>query len=150
MPGLDEVPGILIFYSLFSLLHPTLFHFTLYGNRHESRGTISIALGRRSGDFIHVHRQQIIDKSSAHQTFYDVEYSKEERKHPHGGRYIPRTSEINEVIELAKQLAGDSDYVFHDKAGEQILNTSYELHLRRACDRLGIEASNNPCFPYCL
>lgn len=41
------------------------------------------------------------------QAFYDVEYTKDERKHPHGGRYIPRTSEINEVIELAKQLAGD-------------------------------------------
>ena len=119
---------------------------------------LSMATGMRAGelsallwedvldDFIHVHRQQILDKSSSHQAFYDVEYTKDERKHPHGGRYIPRTSEINEVIELAKQLAGESDYVFHDKAGEQISKTSYELHLRRACDRLGIDTSNNHAF----
>lgn len=50
------------------------------------------------------------------------------------------------MIELAKQLAGESEYVFHDKAGDQISKTSYELHLRRACDRLGIETSNNHAF----
>ena len=97
-------------------------------------------------DFIHVHRQQILDKSSGHQVFYDVEYTKDERKHPHGGRYIPRTSEIDEVLELAKQLAGTSEYVFHDKEGKAIAKTSYELHLRRSCARLGIETSNNHAF----
>lgn len=99
-----------------------------------------------SDDFIHVHRQQIRDKSSGHQVFCDVEYTKDERRHNHGGRYIPRTSEINEALELAKQLAGESRYVFHDKAGKAIAKDSYEQNLRRACDRLKIQTSNNHAF----
>ncbi len=118
----------------------------------------AMATGMRAGElsallwadvldnFIHVHRQQVLDRSSGHQAFHDVEYTKDERKHPHDGRYIPRTPEIDEVLELAKKLVGASVYVFHDKAGEPVAKTSYELHLRRACDRLGIETSNNHAF----
>ena len=97
-------------------------------------------------DFIHVHRQQVRDKSKGQQEFYDVEYTKDERRHNHGGRYIPRTAEVNEVLELAKKLTGESQYVFHDKNGKAIAKDSYEQNLRRACDRLGIETSNNHAF----
>lgn len=118
----------------------------------------SMATGMRAGElsallwtdiqefFIHVHRQQIRDTSSGHQEFYDVEYTKDERKHPHGGRYVPRTSETDEILELAKQLVGTSDYVFHDKEGNPISKTSYELHLKRSCERLKIETTNNHAF----
>lgn len=97
-------------------------------------------------DFVHVHRQQIRDKSRGKQIFCDVEYTKDERRHNHGGRYIPRTKEVNEVLELAKKLAGESKYVFHDKSGNAIAKDSYEQNLRRACDRLGIDTSNNHAF----
>ena len=97
-------------------------------------------------DFVHVHRQQIRDKSRGKQIFCDVEYTKDERRHNHGGRYIPRTKEVNEVLELAKKLAGGSKYVFHDKSGNAIAKDSYEQNLRRACDRLGIDTSNNHAF----
>ena len=118
----------------------------------------AMATGMRAGElsallwidildnFIHVHRQQVLDRSSGHQAFHDVEYTKDERKHPHNGRYIPRTPEIDAVLELAKKLVGESLYVFHDKSGESIAKTSYELHLRRACERLSIETSNNHAF----
>ena len=95
---------------------------------------------------IHIHRQQLLDKSSGHQVFYDVEYTKDERTHPHGGRYIPRTSGVNEVLELAKKLSGASEYIFHDKTGKPISKSSYMLHLRRSCDRLGIATRNNHAF----
>ena len=36
--------------------------------------------------------------------------------------------------------------MFHDKEGKAIAKTSYELHLRRSCARLGIETSNNHAF----
>ena len=97
-------------------------------------------------DFIHVHRQQVRDISSGHQVFLDVEYTKDERRHPHGGRYIPRTPEVNQVLELTKKLPGTSQYVFHDKEGNPITKDSYELHLRRSCRRLGIKTTNNHAF----
>jgi integrase len=97
-------------------------------------------------EFIHVHRQQICDKSSGHQVFYDVEYTKDERRHNHGGRYVPRTAEVNKVLELAKKLDGESAYIFHDKKGKPISKDSYEQNLRRACDKLGIDTSNNHAF----
>lgn len=99
-----------------------------------------------SEEFVHIQRQQILDKSTGHQRFYDVEYTKDERKHPHGGRYIPRTSEINDVLELAKQLPGLSDYVFHGKNGRPVTKDSYGQNLRRACDKLGIDTRNNHAF----
>ena len=97
-------------------------------------------------EYIHVHRQQILDRSSGHQQFLDVEYTKDERKHPHGGRYIPRNAEIDQVLQLAKALPGSSDHVFHDKKGVPISKDTYAHHLRRACDKLGIETSNNHAF----
>lgn len=119
---------------------------------------LAMATGLRAGElsalqwadvldeFIHVHRQQIRDVSSGHQVFYDVEYTKDERRHNHGGRYVPRTPAINEALDLAKKLDGDSRYVFHDKNGNAISKDSYEQNLRRACNRLGIDTSNNHAF----
>ena len=119
---------------------------------------LAMATGLRAGElsalqwadvldeFIHVHRQQIRDVSSGHQVFYDVEYTKDERRHNHGGRYIPRTPAINEALELARKLDGESQYVFHDKHGNAISKDSYEQNLRRACNRLGIDTSNNHAF----
>ncbi|MBQ6430890.1 MAG: tyrosine-type recombinase/integrase [Oscillospiraceae bacterium] len=97
-------------------------------------------------NYIHIHRQQVIDTSDVHQVFRDVEYTKDERKHPHGGRVIPRTKEIDEVLALAKQLPGTPTYVFHDKAGKPIKKDSYLQNLRRACRRLGITTTNNHAF----
>ena len=97
-------------------------------------------------NYIHIHRQQVIDTSDGHQVFRDLEYTKDERKHPHGGRVIPRTKEIDEVLALAKQLPGTPTYVFHDKAGKPIKKDSYLQNLRRACRRLGIATTNNHAF----
>ena len=96
--------------------------------------------------FIHVHRQQVLDRSSGHQVFRDVEYTKDERKHPHNGRYIPRSEKLDEVLQLAQKLPGMSEYVFHDKAGNAVSKDSYMLNLRRTCEKLGFSTRNNHAF----
>ncbi len=96
--------------------------------------------------YVHVHQQQVRDTSGGHQVFVDVGYTKDERKHPHGGRYIPKTPQVEEVLALAEKLPGSSGYIFHDSTGNPISKDSYMQHLRRTCKRLGIETSNNHAF----
>lgn len=96
--------------------------------------------------FIHVHRQQIRGKKNGHQYFYEVGYTKDERKHPHGGRYVPITPACAEILKLIEHLPGDSEYLFHDKKGNFISKDSYEQNLRRRCKRLGIVTQNNHAF----
>lgn len=77
--------------------------------------------------FIHIHRQQLKSTDeSGKEIFYEVGYTKDERTHPHGGRFFPITDEIRFVLELAKKLPGKkSDYVFHDKEGKAPSKDSY-------------------------
>ena len=96
--------------------------------------------------FIQVHRQQLRGKKNGHQYFYEVGYTKNERKHPRGGRYVPITPACDAIIELAKKLPGTSEYLFHDKDGNCISKDSYEQNLRRRCERLGIKTHNNHAF----
>ena len=100
--------------------------------------------------FIHVHRQQIRSRKNGYQEFYEVPYTKDERKHPHAGRYVPITDSVAEILELAERLPGCSEYIFHDKKGMPISKDSYEQNLRRRCQRLGIETTNNHAFRLAL
>ena len=92
--------------------------------------------------FIHVHRQQL----STNNEFSIVDYTKEERQHPRGGRYVPITVTCEKIIRLAEQLPGKSDFLFHNKDGRFILKDSYEQNLNRRCKRLGISTKNNHAF----
>lgn len=96
--------------------------------------------------FIHVHRQQLLDKTVKPHRFYDVDYTKDERKHPHGGRYVPITTECAEVLRLAESLPGSSDRLFHAKDGSPITTDGYIQNLRNRCSRLGIETHHNHAF----
>ncbi len=96
--------------------------------------------------FIHVHRQQLRDRSNGKQIFEEVGYTKDERKHPHDGRYVPITDACANVLRLTEELPGESEYVFHDKDGNPVVKDSYEQNLRRRCARLGIKTSHNHAF----
>ena len=99
------------------------------------------------GDFLHVHRQQRKEKDdNGHQFFYELPHTKDERRHPHNGRFVPIIPELREVLDHANALPGESEYIFHNKKGEPLQADSYEQNLRRRCKRLEISTSNNHAF----
>lgn len=103
-------------------------------------------------DYIHVHSQQVkIEDERANRSkkfmFKSVPYTKDERLHPHNGRFIPLTDKAKKVIELALRIEGDSEYVFHAKGKcEMVTTDSYNLNLRKRCKRLGCGCTNNHAF----
>ena len=99
--------------------------------------------------FLHVHRQQVIQFDSEDDTkrhWEDVEYTKNERTNPKGGRLVPITARCQSVLNIALELPGDSDYVFHHPDGRPLLKDSYLYYLRRRCKALGIKISHNHAF----
>ena len=99
------------------------------------------------GDYLHVHRQQIHDGSQKPEVFYEVGYTKDEKKHPHDGRFIPITKEISRIIDEAMKIPGDSVYLFHEKnKADAITKGSYCQNLRNRTKRLGTQAHNNHAF----
>ena len=98
------------------------------------------------GQYLHVHRQQIRSLANGHQSFSDVGYTKNERVRPRGGRYIPISKACAEALRRAEQLPGDSDALFHYPDGRPAQKDSYEQYLRRKCQSLGIDTTNNHAF----
>lgn len=102
-------------------------------------------------EYIFFHRQQKLDDTKKGQRkYWEVGYTKDERLRPHGGRQYPITASIAKILDLAKQLPGTSEYVFHDKDGREIKKDSYELYLRRKCRSMGINITNNHAFRMAL
>lgn len=101
-------------------------------------------------DYLHIHRQQLITENGVgKRSVCEVQYTKDERQNPHDGRRFPRTAEINHVLELAKALPGNSVYVFHD-GDSWVLKDGYVHYLRKCCQRLGTQATNNHAFRMAL
>ena len=94
--------------------------------------------------FIHVHRQQHkYLNSEGHLVYEQVPYTKDEKKHPHGGRRVPLLPESRRVIKLAMNLPGESEYLLHDDAGKMITEDSYNQNLRKRCQRVVRQIRNN-------
>ncbi len=94
-------------------------------------------------DLIHVHRQQV----KVGNKLIEVPYTKDERLHPHNGRYIPLTEEAKRVIGLAGAISGESPYLFHESnKSEMISKDGYVHNLRKRCKRLGCVPTNNHAF----
>lgn len=98
--------------------------------------------------YIHVHRQQLRVKEPNKKIYFqEVLYTKDERVHPHNGRFIPLTTEAKEVLELASRIPGESEYVFHDPDSSEMVNKDSYIHnLRKRCLKLGCTATNNHAF----
>ena len=104
-----------------------------------------------SSDMIHIHRQLLNQKTSdisaSLNSYHEVPYTKDERQHPHGGRYYPIDDHIRRILELARNIPGDSSYVFHEPNDcSPIKKDGYEQYLSRLCRRLGISVTNNHGF----
>ncbi len=108
---------------------------------------VAIHIEDISDTFVHIHRQQVRGKDEGKITFTEVPYTKNERQHPNDGRYVPLLDDSKKVIELAKQIFGDSKYLFHDPdSDEMVTKDSYMKYLCRACKKLECQATNNHAF----
>ena len=94
--------------------------------------------------YIHVHRQQHkYLNSDGHLVYEEVPYTKDEKKHPHGGRRVPLLPESRRAVELALELPVESEYLFHDDTGKMITEDSYNQNLRKRCQRVVRQVRNN-------
>ena len=98
-------------------------------------------------EYIHVHRQQLRNTTTKPEIFYEVPYTKEERAHPQGGRYVPITPEVEAIIAEVEKIPGESDYFFHDphKTGA-ISKCTYVQYLSRITHKIGTLAHHNHAF----
>lgn len=97
---------------------------------------------------IHIHSQLLNPtkdaKGKTQRTYEIVPYTKDEKRHPHGGRYFPICKEIQTIIDLAEQIPGSSPFLFHDPGSDvPIRKDGYEQYLRRVCKRNGFKVTNN-------
>ncbi len=102
---------------------------------------------------IWIHSQQLkeITPKGQPNTFYDVPWTKnEKRMDKPTGRYFPISYELNallnEISEKQRKLGIDSMYVICDETGDSIKTPAYETGLRRLCQSLGFEITNNHAF----
>ena len=98
--------------------------------------------------FIHVHRQQLKNTKTKPESYYEVNYTKDEKRHPHNGRKVPITPECEKALRYAEDLPGNSDYVFHNKDGSWVFHNGYMEHLKDICEKLGIKTDNNHAFRF--
>lgn len=120
---------------------------------------LAIETGMRAGELcalqwedigprdIHIHRQQLLRTNHGkREGFYEVLYTKDERRHPHGGRYFPLTDNCKWILTMIRNNSdGTCRYVFNED-GTWISKTSYELFLKRLCQSLGFKITNNHAF----
>ena len=120
---------------------------------------LAIETGMRSGELcalqwsdigprdIHIHRQQLLRTNHGkREGFYEVPYTKDERRHPHGGRYFPLTENCRWILSMVRANSEEgSKYVFTEN-GTWISKTSYELFLKRICQGIGLTITNNHAF----
>lgn len=99
---------------------------------------------------IYIHRQQIRNDETRPQTFVEVDYTKDTRCKDGKPREFPITPRIREILDMAAQLPGESEYIFHDAAGRMISKDSYEQFLNRHCKMIGLGKTNNHKFRHGL
>ena len=77
-------------------------------------------------------------------------YTKNERRHPKGGRFFPITNTISGLLDEIKakqnELGIESEYILSNKDGSWIRKDIYEQRLRRLCLRAGMDITNNHAF----
>ncbi len=90
---------------------------------------------------IHIHTQQrIIRREGDSRLLEELPFTKNERRHPRGGRYFPVYDELQTLLnEIREQQDIDgihSEFIFCCADGAWINKESYEQKLRRLCRKL--------------
>lgn len=119
---------------------------------------LSMELGTRAGEivalynddvdnnYINIHRQQIRNTETKPETFEIVDYTKDARCAEIKVRTHKITPRIREILDLAKQQPGESEFLFHNAKGKMITTSTYLQFLHRHLDRLGISKTGNHKF----
>lgn len=116
-------------------------------------------------NYIHIHRQQLsVDKKlikdelplymqlfhvseTKGKYYYEVDWTKNEKGSSNDGRPYPLNNKIKELLfslkSLQEKLGIKSDYVFCNRDGDWIKTDAYETCLRRLCQSLGFDVTNN-------
>lgn len=100
---------------------------------------------------IHIHCQQRMTRIKGKgRTYEELPFTKNERRHPKGGRYFPLTDAIqnilDEVREMQKKYGVTSEFIFCNADGTWLNKETYSQRLRRMCRRIGLEITNNHAF----
>ena len=79
--------------------------------------------------------------------YYLSDSTKDEKGISRGGREFPLTDSIISILKELKDIQGDkgihSEYIFCHEDGEWIKTDAYETCLRRICQKLGFNVTNN-------
>lgn len=117
---------------------------------------LSIETGMRAGelcslkwnditDDIWIHTQQLELKNPL--SYYEVNWTKNEKKHEGYGRHFPLTDEIINILESLKSLQQKhnihSEYVFCNQNGKWITTRHYAGALGTVCKCLNLPKTNN-------
>lgn len=100
--------------------------------------------------YIHIHSQQLKKKGDHGSIYYYVPFTKNEKGIPRGGRKFPLTNALKKLLEELKALQEElnihSEYIFCHEDGEWIKTDAYETCLRRLCESLDMDVTNNHAF----
>ena len=100
---------------------------------------------------IHIHRQQRMTRIKGKgRTFEELPFTKNERRHPKGGRYFPITDSIEDILQSVRRLHEEngiqSGFIFCNEDGTWLNKETYSQRLRRLCRRIGLNITNNHAF----
>ena len=101
---------------------------------------------------IHICRQQILDTSTKPHHYFEVNYTKDERRRIPEGRWFPITVNIRIILEACRNyqnslgLSFRPDHVFCDSNGMPIKKDTAGKFLKRCCKSLNIEVTHNHAF----
>ena len=127
-----------------------------YGNGYAF--LLSKETGMRSGELVSlkwedigessiwIHRQQLYDDK--HHKYYDVLYTKNDKKHQGNGRYFPLLPSIKQLLAQIKdkqlECGINSEYVLCKPNGDILhANNDYQQFLRKTCRKLGFSTTRN-------
>lgn len=107
-------------------------------------------------NYIHIHSQQLKKKNKNSKKgekssiYYHVLYTKNEKGVSQDGRKFPLTQAIKSLLaelkSLQENLGIHSEYILCHEDGEWIKTDAYETCLRRLCQNLGMDVTNNHAF----
>lgn len=100
---------------------------------------------------LHIHTQQrIVRRKGEPRLLEELPFTKNERKHPKGGRYFPIWNEIQSLLDeiqtKQRALGISTEFIFCTTDGTWINKEMYEQRLRRLCKKLGYHITRNHAF----